>query len=215
MKHERASTEPRSTLPVNSSPRTTADGAQIITTHSSPDLTCPRCDALLVGIDTCPNPAAHCASGERRNHALVRLYGAQLPPYPAAYPVDADGCALLPFRRADGAVKSFPVLWRWRDVESGATLPWMITYPVLERADLEFVTGLAKHAFNAASANFPGRIPGRYTVACRTRDFLVDYVFGDLVLQRWTRLARSAKRRRHHASCPRHCRKLHRDASQG
>lgn len=214
MEHERTSTEPLSTHAVNRCPQSeSAAGDQTLPSSETPDLTCPRCDALLVGIDTCPNPAAHRVACASPNSTLIRLHGAQLPRYPAAYPVDGNGFALLPFRRADGAVKFFPVLWRWRDVESGATLPWMIMYPVLERVDLEFVTGLAKHAFNAASANFPGRIPGRYTVACRTRDFLVDYLFGDLVVREWSRLARSAKRRRLHASCAKHCRKMHRDAS--
>jgi hypothetical protein len=186
-----------------------ARGDQTLTS-STLDLTCPRCDALLVGIDTCPNPTVHVGSGTQQRNARCGLYGAQLPPYRSAYVLDGDGHAMVPFRRYDGAVKSFPVLWRWRDPQSGITFPWMIVYPILERPDLEYVLGVSKSVFNSISANFPGRIPGRYTVTVRTTEFLTTFVFGDLVRKQWNRRTRSQKRRSHGPSCPPKCRKAHR-----
>src|SRR5262245_30483734 len=89
--------------------------------------------------------------------------------------------------------------------------PWMIDIAVLERDDLLYVTGMGIHAFNAISAHLPGRIPGRYTVACRTQEFVKEFISGDLAeKQRWQRVTRSQKRRMHHPSCPPNCRKAHR-----
>jgi hypothetical protein len=58
---------------------------------------------------------------------------------------------------------------------------------------------MGSYAFNAISAHLPGRIPGRYTVACEAQEFVKVFFFGDL-----------AKRRSHHPSCPPNCRKAHR-----
>jgi hypothetical protein len=175
-----------------------------------PPITCPRCDAVLVGVGTSPDAAGRVRPDDARRLNDHQLYGAQQPPYRSSYAVDAEGRALLSFRRHDGTVRTYPVLWRWRDPISGVVYPWMIDLAILEKTDLEYITGLGRHAFNAVSANLPGRIPGRYTVACRADDFVRDYIFGDLVRRKWTRMARSAKRRQHHPTCPPNCRKAHR-----
>jgi hypothetical protein len=209
MKHERTWNEPWASSPVNSSiAALPATGEQPRTTPAI-DLTCPRCDALLVGIDSCQNPAAHAADARAATHARFGMYGAQLPPHRSAYPLDPDGHVLVPFRRHDGAVKYFPVLWRWVDPESGITFPWIIIFPILERPDLEYILGVSKSVFNSISANLPGRIPGRYTVAVRTAEFLKAYVFGDLVRKQWNRRTRSQTRRAHGPTCVPNCRKAH------
>jgi len=177
------------------------------------DVVCPRCSALLVGVSGCPDTGAHASNGPRddRSTSQPQLYGGQQPPYRSWYERDEKGRAILTFRKGDGAEKGFPVLWNWRDAVTSVTYPWMIDLAVLERDDLLYITGMGIHAFNAISAHLPGRIPGRYTVACRTQEFVKEFIFGDLAeKQRWARVTRSQKRRRHHPSCPPNCRKAHR-----
>jgi len=174
---------------------------------------CPRCSALLVGVIGCPEPGAHLHDEphDDRSTSQPQLYGGQQPPYRSWYERDEKGRAILTFRKGDGAERGFPVLWNWRDPVSSVTYPWMIDLAVLERDDLLYITGMGIHAFNAISAHLPGRIPGRYTVACRTQEFVKEFIFGDLAeKQRWSRVTRSQKRRMHHPSCPPNCRKAHR-----
>jgi len=151
------------------------------------------------------------ASRDDRSTSQPQLYGGQQPPYRSWYERDEKGRAILTFRKGDGAERGFPVLWNWRDPVTSVSYPWMIDLALLERDDLLFITGMAIHAFNAISAHLPGRIPGRYTVACRTQEFVKEFIFGDLAeKQRWRRVTRSQKRRMHHPSCPPNCRKAHR-----
>jgi hypothetical protein len=174
---------------------------------------CPRCSALLVGVSACPDAGAHVTREVRGDHSAsqLQLYGGQQPPYRSWYETDAKGRAILTFRKGDGAERGFAVLWKWRDPVTGVIYPWMIDQEVLDRDDLLAITGMKVHAFNAIAAHLPGRIPGRYTVACRTQEFIKEFLFGDLAQkQRWQRVTRSQKRRMHRPTCPPKCRKAHR-----
>jgi hypothetical protein len=87
----------------------------------------------------------------------------------------------------------------------------MIDLAVLEFVDLLCITGMGIHAFKAISAHLPGRIPGRYTVACETTQFVKEFIFGYLAeTRRWSRVTRSQKAKRHRPDCPVGCRKWHR-----
>jgi hypothetical protein len=162
---------------------------------------------MLIGIEPCPDPAAHRqpASGAA---VAAPMYGGQ---FRGLYRVNADGRLLIPFRRWDGATREYPCQCPAVDPSTGERLPWLIAKPFLDSDDLPYVTGLSPSAFNAASAGFPGRVAGTRRVLVETTTFLREYVFGDLVRQsRWRRTTRASKKARHRTDCRRGCRKQHR-----
>lgn len=86
----------------------------------------------------------------------------------------------------------------------------MIDLAVLEADDLLCITGMGKRAFEAISAHLPGRILGRYTVACETMKFMKEFFFDHLsTLGTWSRVTRNQKSQRHRPECPPPCKKSH------
>ena len=175
-------------------------------------IVCPACKAQLVGINVCPDPGAHNNAAERQSSSPgPRLYGGQQPPYRSWYETDERDRAIMTFKGRDGTVRRYPVLWRWRDPDTGIWYPWMIDQAKLEGDELLCITGMGKRAFEAISAHLPGRIPGRYTVACETTQFMMEFFFGHFAqTRRWSRITRSQKAKRHRPDCPPGCRKSHR-----
>ena len=175
--------------------------------HENVPVCCPGCGALLIGIETCPDPRAHertvlCAAPSGA------VYGGQLG---TLYQADGDGHFLIPFRRFDGEIRAYPCQCPAVDPTTGERVPWLIAQPFLDGEDLLFVTGLSLSAFNAAAAGFPGRVLGTRRVLVETTTFLREYVFGTLVRHsRWHRTTRAEKRARHRIDCRRGCRKQHR-----
>jgi len=170
-------------------------------------VSCPNCEALLLGFELCADPRAH---EPRRGDAVHAgpVYGGQLH---SAYRVDDDGRALLPFRRWDGDVREFACHVPGIDPVTGQRLPWLIAKPFLECEDLYYVTSLSPSAFQGQSAAFPGRLPGTRRVIVETSTFLREYVFGSLVRRsRWRRTSRRQKKERHTRVCRAGCRKQHR-----
>lgn len=174
-------------------------------------IVCPCCKALLVNIKGCPDPGAHRISTEgKSSNPAIRLHGGQQPPYRSWYERDARGRAIITFKGRDGTVRQYPVLWGWRDPDTGISFPYMIDQAVLEVDDLLCITGMGKRAFEAISAHLPGRIPGRYTVACETTKFMKEFFFDHLsTLGTWSRVTRSQKSKRHRPECPPRCKKSH------
>lgn len=172
---------------------------------------CPACKALLVSINVCPDPGVHSNTVERQSSPpAIRLHGGQQPPNRSFYERDARGRAIMTFKGRDGTVRQYPVLWGWHDPVTGISIPYMIDLAVLEADDLLCITGMGKRAFEAISAHLPGRIPGRYTVACETTQFMREFFFGHLVaLGNWSRVSRSQKAKRHRPGCPPRCRRSH------
>lgn len=174
--------------------------------HESRPASCPGCGAMLVGIEPCPDPIAHDRTA-LGSAVAGPVYGGQLR---TLYRVDDGGHLLIPFRRWDGATRTYPCQSPGIDPVTHERLPWLIAKPFLDSEDLAYVTGLSPSAFNAASAGFPGRVIGTRRVLVETTKFLREYVFGDLVRQsRWRRLTRASKKARHRTDCRRGCRKRH------
>jgi hypothetical protein len=170
-------------------------------------VSCPNCEALLLGFEPCPDPRAHEPRRADAVHAGP-VYGGQLR---SAYRVDDEGRALLPFRRWDGKVLVLACHMPAVDPVTGERLPWLIAQPFLDSKDLAYITGLSRSAYNAASSGFPGRVAGTRRVIVETTTFLREYVFGTLVRQsRWRRTTRAQKKARHRIDCRRGCRKQHR-----
>jgi hypothetical protein len=176
--------------------------------HDDRPVVCPRCGAFLAGVERgCPNPAAHLTS-DTAAVIPTRTYGAQMK---RAYDLDNEGYVLIPFRRADGEVRLFRSMWEWVDPVSGKRVPFMFPEPTLDKEALLFVTGMGRASFEAASASFPGRIPGKHRVEVITSIFLREFLFGHVARtgRRWRRRTRRELKARHTATCPRGCRKRH------
>jgi hypothetical protein len=168
---------------------------------------CPRCGAQFVGVEPCPDPTIH----RRPHHVPIPLYGGQQPPYRTWYDTDEKGRALLTFRRRDGAERAYPVIWAWRDPATGRRYPYMIDLPVLRRDDLLFILGLSDSSLNAIAAQLPGRTAS-YLVECETTTLVKEWHFGFLAEKpTWTRMPRSQKHQRLHATCIAGCRRRHRN----
>ena len=169
------------------------------------DMSCPRCGAVLIGSESCPDPRAHERPPVRPSDATP-VCGGQVR---TQYRVDAEGRALVQFRRWDGEVREFACYMPAIDPVTGARVPWLIAEPYLDADALYYVTGLSRSAFQGQSG-FPGRIPGTRRVIVETTTFLREYVFGSMVRQRrWRRTSRQQKRARHTPECRRGCRKQH------
>lgn len=179
-------------------------------------IVCPACEAQLVGVNVCPDPGAHNKAAEQQSSSPApRLYGGQQPPFRSCYETDERGRAIMTFKGRDGTVRRYPVLWGWRDPVTNVWYPWMIDLAVLEFIDLLVITGMGIYAFKAISAHLPGRVPGRYTVACETTQFIKEFFFGHFARIRcWSRITRRQKAKRHRPDCPRGCRKSHRRGSK-
>jgi hypothetical protein len=177
--------------------------------HDDRPLTCPRCEALLVGAGPpCPDPAAHDrvkGSGIKP----IRTYGGQVK---TTYDVDADGYVLVPFQRYDGAVRVFRTMWNVLNPLTGRRIPFAFPEPKLDKEALYFVTGMGPSSFESSSAAFPGRIPGVRNVEVLTITFLSDFLFGHVARNGrvWHRRTRRELKKRHTANCPPGCRKYHR-----
>lgn len=177
--------------------------------HDEEPITCSRCGALLVGIETsCPDPGAH-AHTKKSGIEPVRTYGGQLK---TTYDVDAEGYVLVPFRRFDGAVRLFRTMWDFRHPVTGKRIPFMFPEAMLDKEALMFVTGMGPSSFEAASASFPGRVPGNHRVKVTTITFVSQFLFGHVARNGrvWRRRTRRELKARHTGSCAPRCKKRHR-----
>jgi hypothetical protein len=176
-------------------------------------IVCPICETQLVGVTSCPDPEAHeCREPREASRPASPLFGGQQPPYRSWYETDASGHAMITFRAHDGTEKAYPVLWGYVDPVSGIEYPYMIDQGMLDLEALLHITGMGKRAFEAISADLPGRT-GSYAVCCETTQFIKEWLFWDLTnaaTKGWRRPARREKKLRHRPECSPRCRRSHR-----